>query len=200
LELLVQAFVALGQDEPARGIVSELEELATRIGTDPLRASARAAAGSVAAARGDFEAARLRYEDAVDLFQRSGAPFETARARIGLARALAALGRADLALQQGAVALDALQKMRAETESENAAALLRELGKRDEPKPPSTLTAREVDVLKLVAQGLSNSAIAERLMLSEHTVHRHVANILTKLRLPTRAGAAVWAAQHELVE
>jgi DNA-binding NarL/FixJ family response regulator len=62
------------------------------------------------------------------------------------------------------------------------------------------LTAREVEVLKLVAQGLSNSAIAEQLVLSEHTVHRHVGNILTKLRLPSRAGAAVWAAQHKLVE
>jgi ATP/maltotriose-dependent transcriptional regulator MalT len=200
LELLVQALAALGQDGAARDVVNELEELATRLGTDPLRASALAAAGGVAATCGDFEAARVRYEDAVDLFQRSGAPYETARARIGLARALAALGRPDVALQQGQVALEALRKMRAETESEKAAALLRELGWRDEPKPASTLTPREVEVLKLVAQGLTNPAIAERLVLSEHTVHRHVTNILTKLRLPSRAGAAAWAAQHELVE
>jgi ATP/maltotriose-dependent transcriptional regulator MalT len=200
LELLVQALVALGKDEPALGIVSELEELATRVGTDPLRASALAAAGCVAAARHDFEAARLRYEDAVDLFQRSGAPFETARARLGLARALGALGRADIALQQGELALEALQKMRAEMESENAAVLLRELGSRDEPKAASTLTPREVEVLKLVAQGFTNPVIAERLVLSEHTVHRHVANILTKLRVSSRAGAAAWAAQHELVD
>jgi DNA-binding NarL/FixJ family response regulator len=90
--------------------------------------------------------------------------------------------------------------MRAETESENAAALVRELGSRDEPKPASTLTPREVEVLKLVAQGFTNPVIAERLVLSEHTVHRHVANILTKLRVSSRAGAAAWAAQHELVD
>jgi DNA-binding NarL/FixJ family response regulator len=124
----------------------------------------------------------------------------TGRARIGLARALGALGRSDIALQQGEVALEALTKMRAETESQNAAALLCELGSRGEPKPASTLTPREVEVLKLVAQGLSNPAIAERLVLSEHTVHRHVANILTKLRLPSRAGAAAWAARHQLVD
>jgi DNA-binding NarL/FixJ family response regulator len=53
--------------------------------------------------------------------------------------------------------------------------------------------------LKLIAEGLSNPAIAARLVLSEHTVHRHVANILAKLRLPSRAAAATWAARHRVV-
>ncbi len=52
------------------------------------------------------------------------------------------------------------------------------------------LTAREREVLTLVADGLSNAAIAERLHLSDHTVKRHVANMLLKLDLPTRAAAA----------
>ncbi len=55
------------------------------------------------------------------------------------------------------------------------------------------LTPRELDVLKLVAQGLSNPDIARRLVLSEHTVHRHLANILRKLSLSSRAAAAAWA-------
>jgi ATP/maltotriose-dependent transcriptional regulator MalT len=199
MELLINALVACGEDEPARVLVSELEELAASIGTDPLRASALAAAGAVAAAGRDFETARLRYEDAVDLFQRSGAPFETARARIGLARVLGTLGRADLAVQQARAALEAMQRMRAETESKNAAAVLRELGADDRPRSAAGLTRREIEVLQLVAKGLSNPAIAERLVLSEHTVHRHVANILTKLSLPSRAAAATWAAQHRIV-
>ena len=56
----------------------------------------------------------------------------------------------------------------------------------------SILTPRELDVLKLVAQGLSNPDIARRLMLSEHTVKRHLANILRKLSLSSRAAAAAW--------
>ena len=54
------------------------------------------------------------------------------------------------------------------------------------------LTPRELDVLKLVAQGLGNKEIAARLVLSEHTVHRHLANILRKLHLSSRAAAAAW--------
>jgi DNA-binding NarL/FixJ family response regulator len=57
----------------------------------------------------------------------------------------------------------------------------------------SVLTPRELDVLKLVAQGLSNPDIARRLVLSEHTVHRHVANIFRKLSLSSRAAATAWA-------
>jgi DNA-binding CsgD family transcriptional regulator len=56
----------------------------------------------------------------------------------------------------------------------------------------AVLSPRELDVLKLVARGLSNSDIAQRLVLSEHTVHRHVANILRKLNLSSRAAAAAW--------
>ena len=63
----------------------------------------------------------------------------------------------------------------------------------------SALTDRQLEILKLVAQGLSNPEIAKRLKLSDHTVKRHVANLLTKLRLPTRAAAAAYAAQHGLL-
>ena len=61
------------------------------------------------------------------------------------------------------------------------------------------LSAREREVLGLVAQGLSDAQIAERLVISPHTVHRHVANILAKLRLPTRAAAAAVAARAGLL-
>jgi DNA-binding NarL/FixJ family response regulator len=64
---------------------------------------------------------------------------------------------------------------------------------------PSVLTPRELDVLKLVAQGLSNPDIAQRLVLSEHTVHRHLANILRKLSLSSRAAAAAWGVRSGLV-
>ena len=63
----------------------------------------------------------------------------------------------------------------------------------------TVLTPREVDVLKLVAQGLSNADIAQRLVLSEHTVHRHLANILRKLDLSSRAAAVAWGVRTGLV-
>jgi DNA-binding CsgD family transcriptional regulator len=66
-------------------------------------------------------------------------------------------------------------------------------------EPASALTPRELDVLRLVAQGLSNPDIARRLVLSEHTVHRHLANIMRKLGLSSRAAAAAWGVRAGLV-
>jgi DNA-binding CsgD family transcriptional regulator len=63
----------------------------------------------------------------------------------------------------------------------------------------TVLTPRELDVLRLVAQGLSNASIAQRLVLSEHTVHRHLANILRKLGLSSRAAAVAWGARAGLL-
>jgi len=67
------------------------------------------------------------------------------------------------------------------------------------PDAATVLTPRERDVLKLVAQGLSNPEIAQRLFLSEHTVHRHLANIRHKLGLSSRAAAAAWGVRTGLV-
>jgi DNA-binding NarL/FixJ family response regulator len=66
-------------------------------------------------------------------------------------------------------------------------------------KAVSVLTPREIEVLKLVAQGLSNHDIAQRLFLSEHTIHRHLANILRKLNLSSRSAAAAWGVRAGLV-
>lgn len=89
--------------------------------------------------------------------------------------------------------------MRAEREADRAEALLRELDAAEVGGAAAVLTRRQIEVLQLVAQGLSNAAIAERLFLSEHTVHRHLANIRRKLGLPSRAAAAAWGARHGLV-
>jgi LuxR family maltose regulon positive regulatory protein len=199
LELLVRALVALSEHERARAALSELVALVAGGDTLSLRACAMAAEGAVAAGEGDSETARVRYEDAVDAFQRSGAPFETARTRLELARVLTALGRHDAAARQARTAHEVLRGMRAEREAEAAAALLRELGAAEPAAPLAALTRRQVEVLALVAQGLSNPAIAEQLVLSEHTVHRHLANILDKLGLSSRAAAAAWGARHGLV-
>jgi DNA-binding NarL/FixJ family response regulator len=183
LELLARSLVELSEGDRAKAAVGELRELADDLGTDSLRASALAAEGAVAAATGEPETACRCYEDAVDLFQRNGAPFETALARTELARVLTALGRTEAAERQARAADEAMRAMRAAADE----------------APVTDLTPREVEVLRLVADGLTNPAIAERLVISEHTVHRHLANILMKLGLSSRAAAAAWAAQHGLV-
>jgi DNA-binding NarL/FixJ family response regulator len=89
--------------------------------------------------------------------------------------------------------------MQADREAQRADALTSELGDPASAEATSVLTPRELDVLKLVAQGLSNMGIAQRLVLSEHTVHRHLANILRKLGLSSRVAAAAWSVRTGLV-
>lgn len=199
LELYARSLVALDEVDRARRAVTELLDLLAEVGTDSLRASAWAVEGVVAAAEGDLDAARLSLEDAIDLFQQTGAPFETARSRLDLARVLAALGRRDAAADQARLAGEALQAMQAERDARRAAELMTEFELGESRDASTVLTPRELEVLKLIAQGLSNPEIAQRLVLSEHTVHRHLANILRKLNLSSRAAAAAWGVRSGLV-
>lgn len=112
---------------------------------------------------------------------------------MGLALALGALGRVDVARRELGAACERLNVLGAASEARRASEL--------DPGPVPVdggLSARESEVLVLVAEGLTNRQIAERLTLSEHTVHRHVANILLKLDLSSRAAAAAYAARRGL--
>jgi DNA-binding NarL/FixJ family response regulator len=204
LDLLVRAAAAAGDLEGARTALAELNAVAALVATRPLHASASLAAGHVALAEGAPDEARRHLEDAVDLFLQSGAPFELARARIELSRALAGLDRAEAALEEAQRAIDLLAELHAELEMARARAVVDALQSRPQ-RPPlgagkaAGLTARELDVLRLVAEGLNNQAIGERLFLSEHTVHRHIANILNKLSVSSRAAAVAQAARRGLL-
>ncbi len=199
LVLLVRARLALGQRPAAAEALRELQDVAAATGTEGLRAAALAAEGQCAAFDGDLGSARQRLEDAGDLYRRAGSPFETARARLELARVLRAAGRGAEAEGEARAALDAFESMGAMGEAARATAFLQE-GRKPAPEAADArqipgLSPREGEVLSLVAKGLSNPEIAERLFLSEHTVKRHVANILAKLDLPSRAAAAAHAAR-----
>jgi DNA-binding NarL/FixJ family response regulator len=205
LELLVRARTGLGEWEHAKSALVELSSIATLAATLPLRAAASFAAGHVAMGDGRADAARQHFEDAVDLFLQSGAPFEVARARIELARALGELGRIDAATEEARGAIDLLSELKAEVEMARAQRVLETLGatREREPNSPASpghgLTKREIEVLRLVAEGLNNQTIAARLFLSDHTVHRHLANILGKLSVSTRAAAVAQAARKGLL-
>ncbi len=197
LELVVHAGAACGEVERAQEALTELRDVAQRVGTAPLCAGADLAEGVLAAARGHHDRARQLLEDAADGFAASSAPYELAQARIELATTLAALGRDDAAEREADAALQTLDELGAQRE---AARVRSRLGvSADGAGPLPELTARERDVLRVLAEGLTNQQIAERLVVSEHTVHRHVANILRKLDLPSRTAAAARAAQAGLL-
>jgi LuxR family transcriptional regulator, maltose regulon positive regulatory protein len=204
LELLVRLQAALGDHAEAASTLDALQSISTAIATAPLQGSSLFAEGVLAAASGNYEKARRCLEDAVELFGRSGAPYETARARLELAGVLSALGRSDAAQKEARAAHGVFQSIGATSQAARADALLQTVvSARREPAldapTAGRLTPREVEVLRLVAQGQGDREIAVQLVVSEHTVHRHIANILAKLNLPSRAAAVAHAAKHGLI-
>lgn len=207
LELLVRAAVARGLPHGTDLPLRDLQAIASQAGTRPLRAMAQAAAGVAAAGQGDLDGARRAFEDAVDLFRQSGAHFELARACLDLADTLLRLKRPDVAERELVAAEKLLVPMEATAELQRAASLRAQIAAMqggnaamtdavaNRKRQPAGLTGREIDVLRLIATGLGNPAIATQLGISEHTVHRHVANTLTKLGSSSRAAAVAQAAR-----
>ena len=205
LEVAVRALTRLGERERAIEALGQLREIAAQARTRPLLAAVCSSEGTLAAADGDHDAARRSFEDALDLLTASDARFEAARVRLDLAAALSAVGRHDRARREIEAALAGFQELGADGESARAKSMLGKLRRTHATLPTDAvdtplgeLSKRELEVLGLVAEGLTNHDIAERLVLSEHTVNRHVANILRKLGLPSRAAAASLAGRHGL--
>ena len=175
LDVTVAAGVASGHRAEAPQAAAALRRIADRVGTMALEAHADAAEARLA----DDKHAVAKWQDAVRRFHLAGLPFDEADARLDLAAALRRTGDAQAADQERA-AREILQPLHGTTS--------------DGP-----LTERQTEVLRLLARGLSNGEIARELHLSEHTVHRHVANIYAALDLGSRAAAAAYAAGHGLV-
>jgi LuxR family maltose regulon positive regulatory protein len=197
VELMVRAKVATGEVKGAARHLTELESITNAIGTRPLRASLSLAEGLVAAAAGDSDTAREKLEDAVELLAASGASFELARARLELAQVVASLGRPDAAVREARLALTRLEEIGATAEAARARDLLRSLGVQPKAARSSrrdrVLTPREVEILRLVSEGLTDAEIAARLVLSKHTVHRHLQNAYARLGCSSRAAAVAKA-------
>jgi LuxR family maltose regulon positive regulatory protein len=184
LELLVEAHAGGGDVSAAVQALVELSQLAQRLRTPAPAAMVHLAEGRVACLKAEHDTGRRCLEDAVAAFERLGAPYHAARARQALSRCLTALGRAT----------------DADHEMKKAVAALRSLGVSEVTAGAAGLTRREQEVVRLVARGLSNKEIAATLGLSEHTIHRHVGNILTKLDLPSRSAAVAHAAKLGLLK
>src|SRR5262249_35909307 len=123
------------------------------------------------------------------------APYEAARARVLMARACRKLGDEEAANLELATARDVFKQLGAATDLAGIDALLQ----KKTPFGSGPLTAREVEVIKLLAAGMTNKAIADNLGLSEKTIARHLSNIFTKLDLSSRTAVTAYAYRHKLV-
>ena len=193
LELLVQIRLARDDAPAAAEALARLTALAASSGEGRAAAFAELAAGRVRAAEED-ERASTELQAALRSFTALDLPLEAARAQLELARAIAATAP-EAAVAEARLALRTFERIGAAGDTDAAAGLLRELGAsgRAWPKHYGALTKRETEVLPLLAAGCSNAEIAERLVISRRTAEHHVAHILSKLDLRSRAEAAAYA-------
>jgi DNA-binding CsgD family transcriptional regulator len=189
----VEVLVSAGAQEEAAAAATELAGLAERFGLPALRATSRFATAQVCVAGEEHARAVPELREAVRLWAELEAPYETARCRALLGLVFRDLGD-DVS---GAAELEAARRtflrLGATPDARQVDAVL------GATPVPRGLTAREVEVLRLVAAGRSNPEIAAELVLSEKTVARHLSNIFTKLDVRSRTAAAAFAFEHHLV-
>lgn len=194
LDAFAEIMLAARDAGAARTASDELSGIAARIRAPLLDAMSARVSGGVLLAEQDARGALTVLRRAMEGWRELAAPYEAARTRVLIALACRAHGTGDAA----------------DIELEDARAVFRQLGAAPDlervegllsvksPRPDGPLTGREVEVLRLVASGMTNREIAARLSISEKTVARHISNIFTKLDLPSRAAATAYAYQHGL--
>ncbi|WP_375480988.1 LuxR C-terminal-related transcriptional regulator [uncultured Jatrophihabitans sp.] len=207
LAVAVRVAVSSGQHARARAAADELRGMAVTVGAEAFLARAAVAEALLAGHRdAAVDAAGDTAEDAVGLwqdaarhFRAAGLPFDEAECRVELAELLDRQGD-PAAGEQAAAALDLLlPSLQGAPVAVRAEAILHgDNADNADNADDGPLTARQIDVLRLLADGLSNAQIAAALHLSEHTVHRHVSNIYAALGLTSRAAAATYAVRRGL--
>jgi DNA-binding CsgD family transcriptional regulator len=191
----VEIVLMSGDVVAARAAADELSMIAAEMNAPFLRAQAQRCAGAVLLADGDARAALGVLREAWRGWRELNAPYEAARVRVLIGLACRALGDDDSAEME----LDAARSVFQQLEAAPELARVEELSGITSVAPAGGLTAREVQVLALVATGKTNRAIATDLFISEKTVAHHVSNIFTKLRLSSRSAATAYAYEHDLV-
>jgi DNA-binding CsgD family transcriptional regulator len=195
LPAFVEILLSVGEVEEARTACKELEEISRAYDSDFLRATVAYAQGAVGLAAGDVQTAIVALRQACRAWQELEAPYEAARTRVLIGLACRALSDDDSASFE----LEAARSVFANLEAAPDLARVDALAGRTEPADAYGLTPRELQVLRLVAGGETNRAIAAVLTLSERTVDRHVSNIFRKLGVSSRAAATAYAYEHGLV-
>jgi DNA-binding CsgD family transcriptional regulator len=189
----VEIALAAGDEATARQACEELQEVAERYASSGLEVLARHARGALLLEAGDPAAALPVLRDACRRWQGVEAPYDCARVRTLLARTYEQLGDGEAAERERDVAVEVFRRLGADADLRRARAATEHAD-----GPPAGLTAREVEVLALVAAGRSNRQVAAQLVISEKTVARHLSNIFTKLAVTSRTEAAAFAFAHGL--
>jgi ATP/maltotriose-dependent transcriptional regulator MalT len=190
LPMLVHIAVAAGDLDAAHRALAELEMTAATFETASLRATERSTRGRLQLAEGD-PAAQVTLQEAVEAWRGLSVPYEEATARTLLGQALRATGDSAGATASFDAAARLFDQIGARLDARDV------LGG-SKPALPAGLTEREVEVLRLVAGGLTNNEIAKELFLSAKTVSRHLSNIFTKIGVSSRASATAFAVEHHL--
>jgi DNA-binding NarL/FixJ family response regulator len=196
LAACVEIMLAAEDVAAAREAARELTRIAVEVDVPFLRAVSAQASGAMHVAEGEHQAALAALRRAAAAWAELAAPYEGARVRVLIGLACRGLGDHDTA----AMELEAAARVFQDLEARPDYMRVRELSRAGAPSTPSRLTTRETQVLRLVATGKTNRAIATQLAISEKTVARHVSNILTKLGLSSRAAATAYAYEHGLLK
>jgi DNA-binding CsgD family transcriptional regulator len=184
-----EILLAVGDLDGARAAAEELNDVAARLSSPLLAAHGGLATGSVLLSAGDAAAALTPLRRASRDWCEFDAPYEEARTRMLIADACEVLGDHDGAELERRTARATFDALGAGGRS----------GRAPNKLSPIALTAREEEVLRLVARGKSNRAIAAELCISEKTVASHLSHIFTKLGLTSRSAATAYAYEHDLV-
>jgi ATP/maltotriose-dependent transcriptional regulator MalT len=195
LPACVEIMLAVGETEEARTACDELEAVAGKYSSALLDAIAAYEGGAVELAAGDPLRALELLRRALEAWRSLEAPYEVARTRVLIGEACRALDDTDACLFELEAALADFVRLGARPD----AARVEQLLGRGRDSSEHGLSPRELEVLRLVAAGRSNREIAATLVISEHTVARHVQNIFAKLRVSSRAAATAFAFEHELL-
>ena len=193
LNAAVEIMLAKGDVAGARAASDELVTIARTLEQPFLRAVSARACGAVALAEDEPNAALECLRAACAAWQELGAPYELARTRVLIGLAYRRSGDSEGAQLELDAASETFEKLGAAPDAAKVTSTT-------QPAPPtSNLTGREIEVLRLIATGATNRAIATRLSISEKTVARHVSNIFTKLDLSSRSAATAYAYDHKLL-
>jgi DNA-binding CsgD family transcriptional regulator/tetratricopeptide (TPR) repeat protein len=183
--------LATGDVAAAQAAADELTAVATELGSPFLQACGAHATGAALLAEGQAQDALLAARRALQQWDELGARHEAALTRVLIAGACAALGDTEGADLARSAARSTFVEL-------GAAPDLARLDGSDRPCLPDGLTSRELEVLRILAEGKTNRVIAERLSISEKTVASHVSHIFTKLGVSSRAAATAYAYDHDL--
>jgi DNA-binding NarL/FixJ family response regulator len=194
LDAYVEIVLAAGDLAAARAAANELASIAARNDIPFLRALCYRSSGAVLAAEGNALEALEELRKSLIVWCELQAPYEASRVRFLMALAYRKLGDEETALLELNEVRQAFKRLGATAEVSRVDLLLKDTAKGTGP-----LTQREVQVLRLVASGMTNRKIANKLFISEKTVARHLSNIFTKLDLSSRTAATAYAYDHKLV-